>query len=133
MTPETAIYPALTTLIALFLYFWMGLRVGQARAKYGVKAPAIAGHPDFERVMRVQVNTLEWLPLFLPSLWLFAWFVDASAAAAIGLVWVAGRYLFMTGYTEAAEKRSLGFGVQALAVGVLWLGALVGIFVVAAT
>jgi glutathione S-transferase len=31
----------------------------------------------------------------------------------------------MTGYSQAADKRSLGFGIQALAGLILWLGALV--------
>ena len=63
---------AIITLLALLLYFVMSTRVAAARSKYGVAAPAISGNPDFERVFRVQANTLEWLPLFLASLWLFA-------------------------------------------------------------
>ena len=42
----------------------MGLRVGQGRSKYNVPAPAVTGNPDFERAYRIQMNTLEWLPLF---------------------------------------------------------------------
>ncbi len=45
-------------------------------------------------------------------------------AAAIGLVWIAGRILYMTGYAQAAAKRSRGFGIQAAAAILLWLGAL---------
>ena len=40
------------------------------------------------------------------------------------MVWIAGRVLYMTGYSQAAEKRSMGFGIQALAGAVLWVGAL---------
>jgi glutathione S-transferase len=71
------------------------------------------------------MNTLEWLPLFLVSLWLFAlsWGSD-MIAAGIGLVWIIGRIIYMTGYTKAAEARSTGFGIQALATGVLLFGAL---------
>jgi glutathione S-transferase len=118
---------ALVTLLAITFYLYTGLRVGWARAKFGVKAPATAGQPDFERVFRVQMNTLEWMPIFLPALWLFALYVNDIAAAIIGLVWVGGRFLFMTGYTEAANKRGRGFGIQAVATGVLWAGALIGI------
>src|SRR3954465_15530933 len=39
--------------------------------------------PRFERVFRVQMNTLEWMPIFLPSLWLFAIYVSDPIAAAI--------------------------------------------------
>ena len=115
---------AIVTILALLLYFVMGLRVGQARAKYDVPAPAITGNPDFERVFRVQANTLEWLPIFLPSLWLFALYWNDVAAAGVGVVWIAGRFLYMTGYSREASARSTGFGIQALATAVLLFGAL---------
>jgi glutathione S-transferase len=116
---------AIVSLLALLLYFYMSLRVGQGRSKYGVEAPAVTGHPDFERAYRVQMNTLEWLPLFLVSLWLFAlaW-GDDRIAAAIGAVWIVGRVLYLTGYSKAAASRGPGFGVQALATAVLLFGAL---------
>ena len=115
---------AIVSLIALLLYFYMGLRVGAARSRFGVAAPATTGHEDFERVFRVQANTLEWLPIFLTSLWLFALYWDDRIAAALGLIWILGRYLYMTGYTKAAASRSAGFGIQALATAVLLFGAL---------
>jgi glutathione S-transferase len=116
---------AIVTLLALLVYFFMSLQVGQGRTKFGVVAPATTGNPDFERLYRVQMNTLEWLPLFLVSLWLFAvaWNADL-VTAAIGLVWIVGRILYLTGYARAAEARGLGFGIQALATGVLLFGAL---------
>jgi glutathione S-transferase len=116
---------ALVTLLALLLYFWMGLRVGQARSKFGVAAPAITGNPDFERAFRIQANTLEWLPLFLVSLWLFAiYWGNDWVAAGVGVVWIIGRFLYVTGYSREASARSRGFGIQALATGVLLFGAL---------
>ena len=117
-------FTALVTCLAIALYFFTSIRVAKARAKFGIKAPAITGNDDFERVFRVQMNTLEWLPIFLPSLWLFAIYISDPVAAAIGLVWIAGRALYMTGYSQAANKRGRGFGIQALATGILWLGAL---------
>ena len=122
-------YTAIVTLLAVGFYFFTGIAVAKARVKFGIKAPATAGHPDFERVFRVQMNTLEWMPLFLPSLWLFALYVSDAGAAAIGIVWVLGRILYYRGYMAAAEKRGTGFGVQALAAGILFAGALVGIVV----
>jgi glutathione S-transferase len=100
------------------------VQVGKARATFDIKAPAISGNPDFERVFRVQMNTLEWLPIFLPSLWLFAIYVSDPIAAALGLVWIAGRIVYLTGYSQAANKRGLGFGIQTGAAIVLWIGAL---------
>jgi glutathione S-transferase len=120
-------FTAIVTLLAVLLYFYTGLRVGRARYTYGVKAPAISGQPDFERVIRVQMNTLEWMPIFLPALWLFALYVNDLGAAALGIVWIVGRILFMIGYTEAADKRGTGFGIQAIATGILFVGAFIGV------
>src|SRR5665213_3979996 len=120
-------YTALVTLLAVALYFWTGLAVAKARQKFGVVAPATSGHTDFERVYRVQQNTLEWMPILLPLLWLFALYVSDWAAAVLGLVWIIGRLVYIRGYGEAAEKRHIGFFIQGIASAVLLLGALIGI------
>ncbi len=117
-------FTALATLLAVLLYFFTSVRVARARMVFGIKAPATSGHPDFERVFRVQMNTLEWLPIFLPSLWLFAIYVNDTGAAMAGAVWIVGRVLYMIGYSQAAEKRGLGFAIQALATMALWVGAI---------
>ena len=117
-------FTALVTCLAVLFYFITSTQVARARIVLGVKLPAITGNPDFERIFRVQMNTLEWMPIFLPSLWLFAVYISDAVAAAIGLVWIAGRILYMIGYRQAVEKRSPGFAVQALAVIILWFGAL---------
>ena len=117
----------LVTLLALGLYFYMGLMVGQARRKTGIKAPATTGNPDFERVFRIQMNTLEWLPIFLPAMWLCAYYIGDRWAAAGGVVWIVGRALYMRGYAEAATKRGPGFMVQMAATAALWLASLVGV------
>jgi glutathione S-transferase len=117
-------FTALVTCLAIALYFYTSILVARARARFGIKAPAITGNPDFERVFRVQMNTLEWMPIFLPSLWLFATYINDALSAAIGLVWIAGRILYVTGYSQAADKRGTGFGIQALAAIALWIGAI---------
>jgi glutathione S-transferase len=117
-------FTALVTCLALLFYFFTSASVARARVKYGVKLPAISGHPDFERVFRVQMNTLEWLPIFLPSLWLFAVYVSDKGAAVVGLAWILGRIVYMIGYTRAVARRSPGFFIQALACFVLLLGSL---------
>lgn len=117
-------YTAIVTLLAILFYFFTSVQVAKARAKFAIKAPAITGSADFERVFRVQMNTLEWLPIFFPSLWLFAIYVSDPIAALIGLVWIVGRILYLTGYSQAADKRGTGFGIQAFAAMALWLGAL---------
>jgi glutathione S-transferase len=117
-------FTALVTCLAVLFYFFTTVRVARARIAFGIKAPAISGNPDFERVFRVQMNTLEWMPIFLPSLWLFAIYISDAVAAVLGLLWIAGRILYMTGYSQAANKRGPGFAVQATAATILWLGAL---------
>jgi glutathione S-transferase len=117
-------FTALVTCLAILFYFLTAVQVTRARAKFGVKAPAIIGNDDFERVFRVQTNTLEWLPIFLPALWLFAIYISDPIAAALGLVWIGGRILYMTGYSKAANRRGSGFGIQASAATLLWLGAI---------
>src|SRR6202171_2262688 len=106
-------FTALVTCLAILFYFFTSSQVSKARAAFGIKAPAITGNPDFERVFRVQMNTLEWMPIFLPSLWLFAIYISDWLAALFGLVWIAGRILYLTGYSQAAEKRGPGFAIQA--------------------
>ena len=115
---------AIVTLLAIAVYFYSSILVSRARGKFGVKLPAISGNPDFERVFRAQMNTLEWLLIFLPSLWLFAIYISDIGAAVLGLVWIAGRILYLIGYSEAAAKRSRGFSIQAGAATILWVGAL---------
>jgi glutathione S-transferase len=115
---------ALVTLLAILVYLYSSILVSRARGKFGVKLPAISGHPDFERVFRAQMNTLEWLPIFLPSLWLFAIYIGDGIAAGIGLVWVIGRILYVLGYARAVKDRGPGFAIQALAAIALWVGAI---------
>ena len=114
---------ALVTCLAILMYFLFSFQVGKARQTYGVKAPAISGNPDFERIFRVHMNTLEWTPIFLPALWLFAIYISDAIAAALGVVWIVGRVLYMTGYAKAASKRGPGFAIQGGAAIILWLGA----------
>ncbi len=83
----------LITLLALFEYFIFMMAVGRARYQYGVKAPATSGNEDFERVYRVQMNTLEMLALFIPALWTFAIFVSEAWAVLLGAIFIIGRAL----------------------------------------
>jgi glutathione S-transferase len=120
-------YTALVTLLAVAFYFFVATRVAAAHGKFGVKLPAMTGNLDFERVYRVQMNTLEWMPTFLVPLWLFALYLSDAWAAVLGLVWIVGRALYFVGYSKAVEKRLPGFGVQALTCMVLFVGAVVGV------
>lgn len=117
-------YVAIVTLLALLVYLWMGIRVGAARSKSGIAAPAMTGDPVLERTIRAHYNTLEWLPLFLVPLWLFAIYWSDLIAALVGVVWIVGRIIYQVSYVADPAKRSAGFLIQAVAVLVLLLGSL---------
>ncbi|MFM9891066.1 MAG: MAPEG family protein [Rickettsiales bacterium] len=120
--------PALVTAISLALYMVLGFQVGQARGKYGVKAPATSGHEMFDRALRIQMNTLEQLVFFLPSLWLFTIYLDMpKLAAALGAVWIIGRVLYVRAYTRDPKTRVLGFVLTITPASILLLGGFVGI------
>ena len=119
--------PALVLCLAVIVFIATAFKVGAARGKYGIKAPATTGHPDFERVFRVQQNTLEQLVAFIPSLVLFAQYVSPNWAAGIGMVWIIGRIWFALSYYAAAEKRGPGFMLTLLALVALLGGAIIGI------
>ncbi len=115
---------AIVTLVSLLVYVWMILRIGGARRKSGIHAPAMTGDPELERHIRVQANTVEWLVIYLPSLWLFAIYWNDLVAAAMGVVWMIGRIVYALGYAADPKKREVGFMIQALATAVLLFGAL---------
>ena len=117
-------FTAFVTLLAIAFYLFVTINVSRARARTGIKVPATSGHPDFERAFRIQANTLEWMPIFLPSLWLFAIYIGDATAAGIGAVWVIGRVIYFIGYSQAAAKRGPGFAIQAFTAIALWVGAL---------
>jgi glutathione S-transferase len=116
---------AIVTCLALLQYALVTGRVARARGKYNIEAPAITGHPLFERALRIQANTVEQLVLFLPSLWLFSFYVSSLWASLIGLIWVAGRILYMVNYTADPRKRGRGFKIALAANAVLLFGALI--------
>ena len=46
-------------LLAAAQFFAVGILVGRARARDGVKALVVTGRESFERALRVRMNTLE--------------------------------------------------------------------------
>ncbi|GLS43543.1 MAPEG family protein [Methylobacterium brachythecii] len=119
-------FPAtsLATLLAVLVYFWMSMQVGRTRGAVGIPAPAMTGNDLLERTIRAHMNTLEWMPIFLPALWLFALGWGDKLAALFGVIWVIGRIVYFLGYIRAPSGRAMGFYIQALAGAVLLFGAL---------
>jgi uncharacterized membrane protein YecN with MAPEG domain len=111
------------SLAALLLYIATGFRAARMRGRYGIAAPAMTGHPEFERAVRVQANTLESLVPFLVALWLCAVFWEPLPAALLGVVWLFGRGLYALGYYSTPERRHFGFIVGMFGLMLLMLGA----------
>lgn len=120
-------YVHLVIVLALLEFLLFGYAVGRARTRYKVPAPAMSGHEVFDRYFRAQMNTLEQLVVFLPSLWLFAHYINAWAAVVLGLLFIVGRALYFRGYVQAAESRHAGFVLSAIPNVTLLTGALIGV------
>lgn len=117
----------LVIVLALVEFFVFLNAVARARHIYQVPAPATGGHEVFERYFRVQMNTLEQLLIFLPSIVLFGLYVHALIAAALGLVFLVGRWLYFVGYVKDPKKRGTGFLISVIPNSLLLLGALAGV------
>lgn len=110
------VYPlvSLAVIIALFVYFGLGIVVGKARATWNVPAPMPTGHPEFDKRNRVHINTLEQLVLLVPAIFLAAPVLGDAIAGSLGLLWSVGRIVYARGYYVDAAKRGPGFGLTFL-------------------
>lgn len=120
-------YTAIVILLALAQYLFFTMRTGAARVKYGVEAPHTTGNETWERIFRVQQNTLEQLVVFIPALLLFAHYASARWAWVPGVLFLLGRQLYAWEYVNDPKSRGPGMGITLLANVVLWLGALGGV------
>jgi hypothetical protein len=120
-------YTALVILAALAQYIYFTVRVASGRAKYGVEAPRTAGNETWERLFRVQQNTLEQLIIFIPTLVLFSMYVSARWVLLPGLVFLIGRQLYAYEYVSNPGSRALGMTLSLLANVALLVGALVSL------
>ena len=118
-------YVDTVAMLAIIQYLVFGSLVGKARGQYGVKAPAVSGNELFERVYRVQMNTLELLVAFLPALYAAARYWPGWVIAWIGVVYLVGRVLYWRAYVTAPASRGLGFMLSIGPVFTLALAALV--------
>jgi len=115
----------IVTVLALLQFIWFSLDVAAMRVKHGVKAPAISGHADFERRFRIQQNTMEQLVVFVPALWMHALVANPWWGAGVGLVYLAGRFIYRAAYFKDPSTRSNGFTIGFVAIAVLLIWALV--------
>ena len=120
-------YVQLMIVLALIEFVVFGYAVAAARTRYNVPAPATGGHEVFERYFRAHMNTLEQLVVFLPSIWLFAHYINAWIAVALGALFIIGRALYFRGYVQSAQARHAGFMISGIPNVTLLIGALIGV------
>lgn len=116
---------AIVTILALGQFVFFSVQVGSYRGKYEIKAPAVAGAPEFERVFRVQQNTMEQLVVFLPTLWIFGHLVKPAYAAGFGFVYIVGRFIYRAEYLKDPASRSPGFMISFLPTAIMLVWSLV--------
>lgn len=119
-------YIDIVTALALTQFTVFGFKVGGARGRFGVKAPATTGNETFERYFRVQQNTMELLVVFVPGLYLFSHYFSPLIAAALGVIYLIGREVYAASYVKDPAKRSAGYGMSFLPAVILLVGGLIG-------
>ena len=117
----------LVAVAAVSQFFLFGAMTGRARRLSGLKAPAMTGHEGFERMFRVQMNTLEMIVAFLPALFLAGKYWPAWLVGGLGAIYVIGRFLYWRAYVASPASRGLGFMLSMLPTAALLALALVGI------
>jgi uncharacterized membrane protein YecN with MAPEG domain len=100
---------AIITVLILIQTLFFGFEVGKARGKYNIKAPAVSGDEMFDRHYRIHQNTIEQIVIFIPSLWLFGYFVHMNIGAGLGLLFLIGRFIFRSAYLKDPASREIGF------------------------
>jgi len=116
----------LVSLAILVFFLATGVGVARVRRLHGLHAPAMTGHDQVERAIRVQANTLEWLPLILLTMWFFYVYFGQVIPAVLGVVWIIGRIIYWAGYMRSPKNRELGFFIQGFPVLILLLGSIFG-------
>lgn len=117
----------LIAVLAVLQFVFFSALTGRARGRSGLKAPAMTGDEGFERMYRVQMNTLEVLVAFLPSLFLASRYWPPYLPIFLGVVYLVGRFLYWRAYVRDPAGRGLGFVLSMLPAVGLALLALAGI------
>jgi glutathione S-transferase len=120
-------HATLIVLLALLQYVWFTGRVGAARGKYKVNAPACDGDENWNRLFRIQQNTMEQLIVFVPATYAFAFYLSELWVLVPGLGFLVGRFLYSAEYLKDPKSRTPGMAITLLSNVVLVLGALYGL------
>lgn len=114
-------------LIALLQYIFFTGRAGFSRSKYSIKAPKTVGNERWERIYRIQQNTMEQLVIFIPATLVFSIYVSASWVLLPGIMFIVGRHLYSRLYLQSPENRGPGMVLSFLSNILLVLCSLVGV------
>ena len=118
-------FAALLILLALAQFTFFSIRVGASRSKFGVDAPSTRGNETWERLYRVQQNTMEQLVMFIPALWLYAELVNPLWGVGMGMIYLVGRFIYRVSYVKDPATRSAGFTISSLPIAVMLFWVLV--------
>jgi glutathione S-transferase len=117
----------LVTVLALVQFVFFGVLVSMGRIKQGVKPPSMTGSPVFEALVRVHLNTLERLMLFVPLLWMAGLYWSPKWAALVGVFFLVGRFMYWRAYVKHPDLRQPGNILSMLAIAVLLVATLTGL------
>ena len=117
----------LIVLLALLQYVWFTLRVGIKRGKFSIEAPACKGDETWERLFRVQQNTMEQLVMLIPASYAFAYYLSPVWVLVPGAIFIIGRFIYSAEYLKDPKSRAPGMSLTLLANASLILGALFGL------
>ncbi len=113
---------ALVILLIIVEYMVFSILVGKARGTYDCPAPAVSGHPVFERYYRVHLNTLEQMIIVIPAMLIFGYYGNALIAAVVGVIFIIGRLLYLLSYVKDPQKRGAGFIIGYIPTALMVLG-----------
>lgn len=114
-------------LLALLQYAFFTGRVGFNRSKFEIHAPKTVGNDVWERMFRVQQNTMEQLIIFIPGMLLFAHYVSTLWVLIPGALFLIGRQTYSHMYIKSSESRGLGMVLSFFSNIALVVGGLIGL------
>lgn len=126
LAAPATILTGIVTLLAVLISLAFMIGVARTRFRVRIDAPAMSGHPDLERAVRIQANTVEQFVIFLPSLWLAALYFQGWLPPIIGLIWCLGRIIYAFVY-GTHKQRFPGFALTILPTLILVVLAAIGL------
>lgn len=108
-------FAIIITLITLGFYQFLSINVSAARDTYKIKAPAVTGNVNFERIYRTHLNFLENMVIFLPLVLILGVKIPNNMFYMVfSILWLAFKIIFSFCYMKNLPfKIKLGFNIGA--------------------